>query len=236
MSKARVELHLIPTSNRPVAESEFAENNLVLKGELGIVSIVDIIQLISTRGQSWVIVLFDPGVEATVGIVNGELADARWGSKSGHEALVEIVGTRSGYFEVHPLEDTAERTLFGLWQGNILAAVQRLDERVRAQSVAPPPVKEARRALTRRKQSGEYDFETILSDTAFDPPTDPSVDTSRVKSTSSSDVLELTDLGFAALRAGDLEQAKVHWAKALAIDPNNRALQFNLKKLQGYDR
>lgn len=168
---------------------------------------------------------------------DGELADARWGSKSGHEALVEIVGTRSGCFEVQPFVNMGERTLFGLWQGNILAAVQRLDERVHAQSGIPTPIKDLRREPRHsRKQSGEYDFEAILSDNAFDMPVDSAVDNSRVNSESSSNVLELTDLGFAALRAGDVKQAEAHWAKALAIDPNNRALQFNLKKLQGHNR
>ena len=239
MSPARVELHLIPASAAPSAAADAVRSQVALRGQLGIVSVVDIIQLMSNRGQSWSIVLFDQGVDATVSIVNGELADARFSNKSGHEALVEIVAAEAGYFEVHPLEGAAERTLLGLWQSNVLAAVQCLDERVRAQSGIPTPQKESRREprpKLLRKESGEYDFEAILSDKAFDLPLDSSTDTSRVKLAASNYVLELTDLGFSALRAGNVEEAKARWAKALEIDPNNRALQFNLKKLQGYER
>jgi hypothetical protein len=239
MSPARVELHLIPASAAPLAAADAVKSQVVLRGQLGIVSVVDIIQLMSNRGQSWSVVLFDQGVDATVSIVNGELADARWSNKSGHEALVEIVAAEAGYFEVHPLEGVTEHTLFGLWQGNILAAVQRLDERAHSQSCIPTPQKESRREprpKLLRKESGEYDFEAILSDKAFDQPPDVNVDPSRVNLAGSNNVLELTDLGFSALRSGNVEEAKAHWSKALEMDPNNRALQFNLKKLQGYER
>jgi len=235
MTKARVELHLVQAPAAPSA-SQAASSNLVLKGQLGVVSVVDIIQLVSNRGQSWCIVLVDQGLECAVTIINGELADARWGIKSGSEALVEIVGMRTGSFEVQPFTGLEERTLFGLWQGNILAAVQRLDERVQAESSIPPSLKDSRReprSTRSRSKSGQYDFDAILSDDAFDVPAESPADTARSATDNSNNALELTDLGFAALRAGNVEQAKAHWAKALALDPTNRALQFNLKKLEG---
>ena len=41
----------------------------------------------------------------------------------------------------------------------------------------------------------------------------------------------LVDLGFAALRAGELAEAKRHWSRALLLDPTNRTLQLNLRRL-----
>ncbi len=242
MSKARAQLHLIQS---PAAAPAAPASDLVLKGQIDVLSVVDVIQLVSNRTQSWCIVLVEQGLEASVTIVDGELADARWGCKSGTDALVEIVAMRTGTFEVQPFAGLEERTLFGLWQGNILAAVQRLDERTQAQSSVPAPaIKKSQskiKAASSRSKLGEYDFDAILSDDAFDLPNESPADGARDADETrsvvnkSEDAPELTDLGFLALRAGDVEQAKAHWTKALELDPTNRALQFNLKKLQNRD-
>jgi hypothetical protein len=41
----------------------------------------------------------------------------------------------------------------------------------------------------------------------------------------------LVDQGFAALRTGDAAEAKRLWTEALVLDPDNRAVRFNLRKL-----
>jgi hypothetical protein len=41
----------------------------------------------------------------------------------------------------------------------------------------------------------------------------------------------LIDQGFAALRAGNSAEARQRWTEALALDPDNRSVQFNLRKL-----
>jgi hypothetical protein len=43
----------------------------------------------------------------------------------------------------------------------------------------------------------------------------------------------LVDKGFAALRAGDVEEARKCWLAAKELDPDNRSLDLNLKKLEG---
>jgi hypothetical protein len=47
----------------------------------------------------------------------------------------------------------------------------------------------------------------------------------------SESVVALMDKGFDALRAGDATRARELWIQALAQDPDNRTLQFNLRKL-----
>lgn len=45
-------------------------------------------------------------------------------------------------------------------------------------------------------------------------------------------VAALIDQGFAALRGGDREGARRCWREALAIEPANRALELNLRRLE----
>ncbi len=45
-------------------------------------------------------------------------------------------------------------------------------------------------------------------------------------------VARLIDQGFAALRAGDKEAARKFWVEARQLEPSNRALELNLKKLE----
>ena len=42
----------------------------------------------------------------------------------------------------------------------------------------------------------------------------------------------LVDKGFAALRAGKVEEARQCWLAAKELDPENRSLDLNLKKLE----
>jgi hypothetical protein len=42
----------------------------------------------------------------------------------------------------------------------------------------------------------------------------------------------LVDRGFAALRAGDIEEARQCWLAAKRLDPENRSLDLNLRKLE----
>jgi hypothetical protein len=42
----------------------------------------------------------------------------------------------------------------------------------------------------------------------------------------------LVDKGFAALRAGNVEEARQCWLAAKQLDPENRSLDLNLKKLE----
>jgi Tfp pilus assembly protein PilF len=42
----------------------------------------------------------------------------------------------------------------------------------------------------------------------------------------------LVDKGFAALRAGNVEEARKCWQSAKELDPDNRSLDLNLKKLE----
>jgi hypothetical protein len=44
-------------------------------------------------------------------------------------------------------------------------------------------------------------------------------------------VSDLIDEGFSALRAGDRDTARRCWSEALDLDPSNRMIELNLRKL-----
>jgi hypothetical protein len=46
-------------------------------------------------------------------------------------------------------------------------------------------------------------------------------------------VARLIEEGFRALRAGRRDDARRSWEEALGLEPNNRMLELNLKKLRG---
>jgi Flp pilus assembly protein TadD len=48
---------------------------------------------------------------------------------------------------------------------------------------------------------------------------------------SSSPVSALIDQGFSALRRGEPDSARRAWEQALGLDPENRALALNLRRL-----
>ena len=45
------------------------------------------------------------------------------------------------------------------------------------------------------------------------------------------DVAHLIDQGFAALRTSDRDEARKCWEEALRLDPANRMIELNLRKL-----
>jgi hypothetical protein len=193
----------------PLAAHEHRETTVSspLCGSLEVMPIFDVIQWVCSSHQSWQVHLLEKEVEAYVAIVDGELADARWGNQIGHEALVNILDTKTGRFELRPVNGESQRTLRGSWILTLLTATQKADERCSRDS--EPRTTEANTDDTRPKlpgESGEHQLEMPQS-------------------------LHLVDLGFAAMRSGDIEQARLLWTQALEQDPNNRALQFNLRKL-----
>lgn len=192
-------------SSRPPASDEAT----TLRGSLAVLSPLDLLQWLCNNQQTWKVRLYGQGVDGDVVVLQGQLVDARWGILQGPSALVEIVGCQYGCFELVTVETLSAGNLHGHSQALLLNAVRALDERnhrvLKRASSVPPP-------------SGHF------------PPSPTAVSGEH-----SLPSLGLVDLGFAALRAGNTTEAKRFWREALALDPNNRSLQFNLKKLERLD-
>jgi hypothetical protein len=230
MVNRRLPLHLV--QEPPSVEPPDSESRVVLRGDLSAVTVLEVIQLMCAQGQPWTVTLLDQGVDARASVSGGELVDARYDKQVGQDALVELIALHQGRFEVKPHQGNVPRTIDGRSEQILIAAVQRLDERLGA-----PHSQNARSHVApmqrspRRRKSGKFQSDELAR-------THPSFTTSRPPDTAPSDALptvaqapELIDRGFAALRVGNINEARESWTQALKLDPGNRALQFNLKKL-----
>jgi eukaryotic-like serine/threonine-protein kinase len=83
----------------------------------------------------------------------------------------------------------------------------------------PPPIKPRKAATSAPTLSSP-----VLAARGAKAPAAPAEPTARAAS-------ELIDQGFAAIRAGDREAAQRFWEAALRLDPANRGLELNLRKL-----
>ncbi len=202
-------LPLAPSATDPASDTPAA-----LCGSLEVVPIFDVIQWVCGAGQSWLVrVWAEEGLDAAVAIVDGELVHAQCGNKTGYDALIVLLEAKTGRFELQTISGDLQRTLRGNWMETLLTAAQKADE-------APAAMRERRtatRARTRSSDSGEY---ALTSPGLRTVPAPPAPESSH-----------LIDLGFAAMKSGDIERARLLWTQALEHDPGNRALQFNLRKL-----
>jgi hypothetical protein len=166
------------------------------------------------------------------------MVDARWGDVHGMQALSEIVDLKIGSFDLAAVSGSVERTLQGQWQSLLLSAVQMLDERnfQRRSGTASEGSPEVRRSASR---SGEHMMIALPADGQVDAEDEAETPSARVAAgavpsagkDAATSAEALIDQGFAALRAGNSAEAKRYWNEALALDPENRGVQFNLRKL-----
>jgi hypothetical protein len=203
---------------------------------------LDLIEWLCSNRKIWSLRLHGQGqgqtheqaITGEVVVVDGQLVDARWGDVHGLPALCEIVGCQTGSFDLVPVSGSIERTLDGHWQSLLLSAVQMLDERNHHTSGEAQP-EEPQESQRSSSSSGQLMLIALSpdgqapagaqgapsgADRVFDARKDASVS-----------AVALIDRGFASLRAGNPAEARQCWTQALALDPDNRSLQFNLRKL-----
>jgi hypothetical protein len=234
MVTRNVPLHLVPEAQKSSVEPSDIASTTVLRGDLSAVTILEVIQLMCAQGQSWTVSLLDQGVAAEASVSGGELVDARYDKLSGQDALVELIALRQGKFEVRSHNGNVPHTIHGRWQQVLIAAVQQLDERMSTQrsentrSLVAPTTHHSR-----RRKSGKFHSDELARTRPSPTPSNPpdTVKEAIMVSPNAAEAPELIDRGFAALRAGNVNEARAHWTHALELDPGNRALRFNLKKL-----
>jgi hypothetical protein len=212
-----------------------------LSGSLAVVSASDLLEWLCLNRKTCTLRLFSRDVEGEVVVVDGQLANARWGRQRGLEALSEIVGCGHGTFDLAPVPDAIDRVFHDHWQGLLLSAVQLLDQSavearrrsLQGTSSADPPAPGIKQtsehaALPAQPPEGS-DWEAEVPTLRL-PEGALALETSEHGPRLSAE--EWIDRGFLALRAGDMDKARDCWRAALAIKPDNRSLQFNLRKLE----
>lgn len=192
----------IPPPRPPEPGDARPGTSATLNGSLAVVSPVDLLEWLCSNRRTWGLRLLCQGIEGEVVVVDGELVHARWGQLRGLEALSEAVACPRGNFHLVPVPQPIERNLHGKWQGLLLNAVQLVDQR----------------NLETRPTTVEVTAQRNLATPGTARP--------------SASAEELIDRGFLALRAGNIEEVRRCWLAALALQPDNRRVQFNLRKLE----
>jgi len=209
-----------------------------------VVSALDLIEWLCSNRKIWSLRLHgqEDGpshgqtITGEVVVVDGQMVDARWGDVHGLAALSEIVGCQKGSFDLAPVSGSIERTLDGHWQSLLLSAVQILDERNhRNRDGSQPEALQDGPRSSSSGRSGEHMLIALPADgqSQADAPATPSVaeGVPGGGKDASASAEALIDRGFAALRVGNSAEARQCWTQAVALDPDNRSLQFNLRKL-----
>lgn len=97
-------------------------------------SLVDIIQLECLSHCNSVLRIIDGPSEGWIWFDCGEIVDAAFGDLAGEDAFRQILGWKSGYFEVLPPDKTRTRTIFNSYQSLLLESAQVLDENLDSQT------------------------------------------------------------------------------------------------------
>ena len=160
-------------------------------------------------------------------VKEGKLFHAAWGSLVGHEALCAILDAQDGVFRTTPLPDDVVANIHTNWQYALMEAVRILDERANSsprQTGSFPAIRVEDSVLD--KMSGD-DHPSERRGMNLLVATE-----SRKSPRPGGAASSLVDKGFAALRAGKVEEARKCWQAAKELDPDNRSLDLNLKKLE----
>jgi DNA-binding response OmpR family regulator len=200
-----------------------------LSGCFSALSAADLIQMLCLAQRTAALRITAHGEVGTVMVKEGKLLHAAWGPLVGHEALCAILDAQDGVFRTTPLPDDVEPNIHTNWQYALMEAVRMLDERANSsprQTGSFPAIRVEDSVLDKiSARGGDEPIERrgmnlLVASEARKAP--------RPGGAASS----LVDKGFAALRAGKVEEARQCWLAAKELDPENRSLDLNLKKLE----
>jgi hypothetical protein len=206
---------------------------LRMSGTFAALSAADLIQMLCLAQRSAALRITAGKDAGTVMVKDGVLVHASWGVLTGHEALCAVLDAKDGVFRTTPLPESVPRTIHSPWQQALMEAVQRLDERSNSsrRSTGSLPAIRADDCMLEtmtEEDSGEVGRKRRGTPTSFVLAGVEARQMPRADGAASS----LVDKGFAALRAGNVEEARQCWLAAKQLDPENRALDLNLKKLE----
>jgi len=226
-------------------------------GSLSELSCVDVIQMLCIARKSTALRLSEGSSTGVIHIEAGEPVHAVWDDVSGEDAFFRILGVKNGLFYTAPLPPDVERSIRGDWQYLMIEGMRRLDEANAARGGAEPDTGDrpslrlvpASIPPARLSYPTEPEAPFSRARAAALPPPPPAVTLSG--STVGSmlrgpapeaeprpepraarpEVTRLIDEGFRALRAGRRDDARASWEEALSLEPANRMVELNLRKL-----
>jgi DNA-binding response OmpR family regulator len=201
-----------------------------LSGCFSALSAADLIQMLCLAQRTAALRITAGGVTGSVMVKEGHLVHAAWGALVGHDALCEILDAQAGVFRTTPLPDEVQPTIHVGWQQALMEAVHSLDERSsssRSQTGSFPAIRIDDWGLDKISEPSQAD-----GPGGQHKPFALSAAESRQAARSGGVASSLVDRGFSALRAGNVDEARQFWLAAKKLDPENRSLDLNLKKLE----
>jgi len=214
-------------------------------GNLSELSCVDVIQMLCLARKTTALRISEGPSAGVIHIENGELVHAIWDEHIGEEAFFRMLAVKNGLFYTSPLPPDIERTMKGDWQYLLIEGLRRLDESAAAADTERPSI---RLAPSNRPPDPSEPFSrprpldrdgaavtlarSTMGSMLRGPTSQPSPN-SGTSAQRSPEVTRLIDEGFSSLRAGRREDARRAWEEALRLEPSNRMLELNLRKLGG---
>jgi DNA-binding response OmpR family regulator len=201
-----------------------------LSGCFTALSAADLIQMLCLAQRTAALRITAGGESGTVMVKDGVLLHASWGELVGQEALCAILDAQDGVFRTTPLPDGVQPTIKMDWQHALMEAVQALDERASSshRSTGSLPAIRVDDSVLDKMTAGGGNGDPIRRASTHLLAGNEARKTPRAGGAASS----LVDKGFVALRAGNVEEARQCWLAAKQLDPENRSLDLNLKKLE----
>ena len=216
-----------------------------LGGSIGALSTADVIQMLCLSQRTTALRVVEGSRVGMIHIAKGEIIHATWNGKVGEEAVYYILQASEGVFNTLPLLEFDTCTVSTGWQQLLLEGMRLADEGALenepshdeeggtdAKSAAsfagsPAAEKQIDIALNRTEK-----IKNIYTPPKQEEKKDGKSHLSREKHDQNEGVSELLDRGFEHLRRKEYLSAKEVWEKALSIEPGNRILELNIKKLE----
>ncbi len=196
-------------------------------GNLADLSAIDVIQMLCIGRKTTALRLSEGPSSGVILIENGEIVHAIWDGQVGEEAFFKMMAVKNGLFYTSPLPPDIERTIKGDWQYLLIEGLRKLDEAALAAETEgddqPRPSVRFSPFAAGKDENVPAELIGLAADGPAPVPVKPP-DPHRVA--------RLIDDGFAALRSGNRDEARQLWEEALKLDPTNRMIELNLRKLE----
>ncbi len=187
----------------------------VWTGKLHGFQLTDALQLVHmVRNSQTIRVITEIGEKCLIHMKDGEVVHAELDNLKGEEAFYKIIALEGGEIESTVLKEEVPSTIHRSLAALLLEGMRLKDEA--NESSLPPP---STSALHRLEVLPEEIIEAKKG--REESPSLPQ-----------DDFYQLIDEGFEYFRKGDFPRARDRWEKAVDIRPDDRALRFNLKKLE----
>ncbi len=217
---------------------EALDDSSAFRGSLRSLSPADLVQMICLSGRTNVLRVAAGDDSGVVHVRQGEVVHAVWNDTTGEQAFYRLVQAQEGVFDTLPLPAEGPVTIQAGWQ-HLLIEAMRLDDERRAgmsdsDTMPKWPLPEETQEPLAPQQAAPADSPADESPNrkGSGAAWDAAVSAAREGPVSKEQLPELIDRGFTLVQRRRYDEARDAWRSALDLDPGNRLLELNLRKLE----